>query len=80
MKDVSRRSMRNGSELWKNTTRETSRPWPVSYRVNGKQYVAIAAAHALFACGPRDRNRHQRRCHHASLDKLTADTLGRSSV
>jgi hypothetical protein len=29
---------------------------PISYQVDGKQYVVIAAGHALFALGLRDQH------------------------
>lgn len=45
---------RTGQELWRNTTGGHIAATPISYQVNGKQYVAIAAGHGLFVFGLRE--------------------------
>jgi alcohol dehydrogenase (cytochrome c) len=45
---------RTGALLWKSTVGGTAAAGPVSYLVDGKQYVAIAAGHSLFVFGLRD--------------------------
>ena len=39
---------RTGEQLWKAASAARSRPGPMSYSVDGKQYVAISAGSALF--------------------------------
>jgi alcohol dehydrogenase (cytochrome c) len=45
---------RTGALLWKATVGGTATAGPVSYLVDGKQYVAIAAGHSFFVFGLRD--------------------------
>jgi glucose dehydrogenase len=40
---------RTGARLWKAIVGGEVAAAPISYRVGGKQYVAIAAGHSLFA-------------------------------
>ena len=40
---------RNGALLWKSTVGGTAAASPMTYQVDGKQYIAIAAGHCLFA-------------------------------
>ena len=42
---------RDGSMLWKTRLGDQVESGPISYRVDGKQYVAIAAGHDLFVFG-----------------------------
>ena len=44
---------RNGDVLWKALTSGQISSAPISYSVDGKQYVAISAYHAVFAFGLR---------------------------
>ena len=44
---------RSGKELWRSTTGGHIAATPISYQVNGKQYIAIAAGHSLFVFGLR---------------------------
>ena len=44
---------RTGALLWKATVGGETAAAPMSYRVDGKQYVAIAAGHSLFTFGLR---------------------------
>lgn len=45
---------RNGSLLWKSSLGGQVEAGPMTYRVDGKQYVAIAAGHALFTFALRE--------------------------
>ena len=45
---------RDGKLLWKTSLGGSIAAGPVSYSVKGKQYVAIAAGHAMFVFGLRD--------------------------
>jgi outer membrane protein assembly factor BamB len=45
---------RSGSLLWKASLGGEINAAPITYEVSGKQYVAIAAGHSLFAFGLRD--------------------------
>jgi len=45
---------KNGRLLWKMNLGGQMAAGPISYQVDGKQYVVIAAGHALFAFGLRD--------------------------
>jgi alcohol dehydrogenase (cytochrome c) len=45
---------RTGALLWKTTVGGQVGAAPISYQVGGKQYIAIAAGHALFAFALRD--------------------------
>jgi alcohol dehydrogenase (cytochrome c) len=45
---------RTGALLWKSTVGGTAAASPISYEVDGKQYVAIAAGHSLFVFGLRN--------------------------
>ena len=40
--------VRNGAVLWKAALGDQVTSGPITYRVDGKQYVAVAAGHALF--------------------------------
>jgi alcohol dehydrogenase (cytochrome c) len=40
---------RTGALLWRFTVGGTAAASPMTYQVDGKQYVAIAAGHCLFA-------------------------------
>ena len=44
---------RTGALLWKTTVGGETAAGPMTYQVDGKQYVAIAAGHSLFAFGLR---------------------------
>jgi alcohol dehydrogenase (cytochrome c) len=44
---------RHGSVLWRALTSGQISSGPISYEVDGKQYVAISAYHAVFAFGLR---------------------------
>ena len=39
---------RNGTMLWKTALGGQVASGPITYRVDGRQYVAVAAGHALF--------------------------------
>jgi len=45
---------RNGQLLWKSNLGGQMAAGPMTYQVDGKQYVAIAAGHAIFAFGLRE--------------------------
>jgi len=45
---------RTGSVLWKSMTGGQVSAGPMTYEVNGKQYVSVASGNALFAFGLRD--------------------------
>jgi alcohol dehydrogenase (cytochrome c) len=45
---------RNGQLLWKSNLGGQMAAGPITYQVDGKQYVAIAAGHAIFAFGLRE--------------------------
>jgi len=47
-------NVRTGKLLWKVNLREEIIAGPMSYRVDGKQYVAIAAGNGLFVFGLHD--------------------------
>jgi outer membrane protein assembly factor BamB len=42
---------RNGQQLWKSNLGAQMAAGPMTYQVDGKQYVAVAAGHAIFAFG-----------------------------
>jgi alcohol dehydrogenase (cytochrome c) len=42
---------RNGKELFKTTVRRSIRASPLTYRANGKQYVAFVASNTIHAYG-----------------------------
>jgi alcohol dehydrogenase (cytochrome c) len=44
---------RNGNVLWRALTSGQISSGPMSYEIDGKQYVAISAYHAVFAFGLR---------------------------
>ena len=45
---------RNGSLLWKSNLGGQIAAGPMTYEMNGKQYVAIASGHSLYAFGLRE--------------------------
>ena len=45
---------RDGKELWRSSLGGSVEAGPITYRVDGKQYVAIAAGHAMFTFGLRE--------------------------
>jgi alcohol dehydrogenase (cytochrome c) len=45
---------RTGQSLWKSNLGGQMAAGPITYQVDGKQYVAIAAGHAMFAFGLRE--------------------------
>ena len=45
---------RTGQLLWKSNLGGQMAAGPITYQVDGKQYVAIAAGHAIFAFGLRE--------------------------
>jgi alcohol dehydrogenase (cytochrome c) len=45
---------RTGAVLWKGSVGGTIAAAPITYALEGKQYVAIAAGHALFVYGLKD--------------------------
>ena len=45
---------RTGTLLWKTTLGGQIAAGPMTYQVDGKQYVAIAAGHSLFVFGLRE--------------------------
>jgi glucose dehydrogenase len=45
---------RTGALLWKTSVGGAVSAAPITYRLDGKQYVAIAAGHALFVFGLRE--------------------------
>jgi glucose dehydrogenase len=45
---------RDGTPLWRALLSGQNSASPISYAVDGKQYVAISAYHALFVFGLRD--------------------------
>lgn len=47
---------RNGTLLWKTNTGGQMSSSPITYSVDGKQYVAMSCGHALFVFGLRDEN------------------------
>ena len=47
---------RNGNLLWKTNTGGQMSSSPITYSVDGKQYVAMACGHDLFVFGLRDEN------------------------
>jgi glucose dehydrogenase len=40
---------RNGKALFKTTAKRSIRASPITYRVNGKQYVAVVASNTIYA-------------------------------
>ena len=45
---------RTGALLWKASVGGPVAAAPITYRIDGKQYVAVAAGHALFVYGLRE--------------------------